>query len=279
MINQIQIAICGLGSAGKARLKALNESSFFKLAGVVSRHSDISSLNWDKTLKNTSIQAVAISTENTRHEQLTKEALQANKHVLCDYPLCFSQKEAEELYKMAHERKLILHTEHMGLLTQEHQWVKNQIKNLGKLKNGEFLFQGQWNEKLAQDSYLGPAPFLAISRLVQVADWFGEFDIEVLKYKKNEKEFLLNLMLHLKTGGDIFFTEHRAFNQKRGRTFKATFEKGNLAWPENLESKGLFLADLKNFHDQIMNQASCYYYPQLMISVIGQLEKITNQAG
>lgn len=54
------------------------------------------------------IDAVYIASPNETHYQYAKEALEAGKHVLCEKPLCFSKKEAEELYSYAKNNNLVL---------------------------------------------------------------------------------------------------------------------------------------------------------------------------
>jgi predicted dehydrogenase len=50
------------------------------------------------------IQAVSIATPNGTHHAITKAALQAGLHVVCEKPLCFTIAEAEALRTLARER-------------------------------------------------------------------------------------------------------------------------------------------------------------------------------
>jgi predicted dehydrogenase len=54
------------------------------------------------------IQAVSIATPNGTHHAITKAALQAGLHVVCEKPLCFTVAEAEELRALARERKKVV---------------------------------------------------------------------------------------------------------------------------------------------------------------------------
>ena len=45
---------------------------------------------------------------NAAHCEITVEALKSGKHVLCEKPLAFQKKEAEELYTLAAAKKLVL---------------------------------------------------------------------------------------------------------------------------------------------------------------------------
>ncbi|MGG0470838.1 Gfo/Idh/MocA family oxidoreductase [Priestia aryabhattai] len=50
------------------------------------------------------IQAVSIATPNGTHFEITKAALHAGLHVVCEKPLCFTSKEAEELEILAKKK-------------------------------------------------------------------------------------------------------------------------------------------------------------------------------
>ena len=100
----IKLALCGFGAAGKARLDAIHCKSKFSLAGIISRRPEVSTLEFNTALADDSIEAIAISTENTDHAMRVRECLTSGKHVLCDYPLALSKKEAVELLSLAREK-------------------------------------------------------------------------------------------------------------------------------------------------------------------------------
>ncbi len=54
------------------------------------------------------VDAVYIAAPNETHYEYTKQALYAGKHVLCEKPIGFSKKQAEELYGYAKEHSLVL---------------------------------------------------------------------------------------------------------------------------------------------------------------------------
>lgn len=54
------------------------------------------------------VDAVYIATPHLSHYELSKQAIRAKKHVLCEIPLALSPIEAEELYKLAEEQQVVL---------------------------------------------------------------------------------------------------------------------------------------------------------------------------
>ncbi|MGR6980419.1 Gfo/Idh/MocA family protein [Testudinibacter sp. P27/CKL/0425] len=54
------------------------------------------------------IEAVSIATPNGTHYEICKAALEANLHVICEKPLCFSIAEAEELAALAKQKQRIV---------------------------------------------------------------------------------------------------------------------------------------------------------------------------
>ncbi len=57
--------------------------------------------------KEDGIDAIIIATPNRFHYEMSKAALEANLHVICEKPLCFSVEEAEELKKLADSKNKI----------------------------------------------------------------------------------------------------------------------------------------------------------------------------
>lgn len=254
------LALVGLGSAGRARLKALEVFPDFKLAGIVSRRKEFSTIEWDEVLATPEIKAVAISTENPLHPILTKQALNAHKHVLCDYPVAFDLKNLQLLETIAHTKKLIFHAEHIALLSSSHLDVTEQIKTKGDLVLGKYQFTGGWPTKLADPNWLGPPPFLAVSRLVQILDWFGKAQVLNSTCIKNEKAFKLHLDLKFKNGGTLELIEQRAEGLPRSRQLTAQCTNGLIEWNTKPEAESLFLKDLQWFYDRIAGTKTGPYY-------------------
>ncbi len=231
---------------------------------------------WATALASPEVEALAISTENVRHADLTAEALEAGKHVLCDYPLAFSGEKARELFALARRKNRVLHVEHIGLLSEEHRRLKEEAKQAGPLERGEYLFQGGWSEKLADVAIGGPHPFLAASRLMQVADLFGEFEIEKAESVASAEGYRFHLHLDFKGGGSLGFTEERRVGIPRRRSLIARCHGGNLSLKTGVMSGGLFAKDLAWFRDRVRAGKPCYYDEKLMIQILEELAALSS---
>jgi GFO/IDH/MocA oxidoreductase family protein/biliverdin reductase-like protein len=264
-----------MGSAGRARLKAVSEVKGMVLAALVSRRPGVGDRSLEAVLADPAIHAVAISTENTDHPSSVRKCLEAGKHVLCDYPLAFGEETARDLYELAKTKDRILHVEHLGILMLAHRLFKEQIPSLGGLIEGEFTFTANWNESLRDEGRQGPFPFLAESRLVQLTDLFGDFEVRNAAWYAREDEARLTLDMHFKKGGVIHFIERRTPHASRERSLRARFGKGEFAWPGVVEPTGLFAKDLAHFRDRILHGHPNYYDEGLMMEVLGVLEGIS----
>lgn len=270
----LKVAIQGLGAAGRARLQAISQVPGVELGGILSRRPEVATVALQDVLLDPQIDAVAISLENAAHPDAVSQALVAGKHVLCDYPLAFKEAQGRELFRRAREKNLILHVEHIGLLTEEHGALKKESQTKGAILKGEYLFQGGFKEKFYNEKIYGPLPFFALSRLMQVADLFGEFVIENHRLKKDDSGFSLHLHLKFPGGGIFGFTEERRTGLPRKRSLVAQCKSGNIHWKAGLGGGGLFARDLAWFRDRVRNGRECYYDEEVMLRLLGKLENI-----
>jgi predicted dehydrogenase len=262
------MAICGLGVAGRARFEAISLVQGIELAGIISRRPGIGDLTFQSALLDSRIDAIAISTENTDHPGRVEQALQAKKHVLCDYPLALDGTTAERFYALARQNEKILHVAHISLLSEEHQTLKEKVAKLGPLQKGEFLFQAGYNKKLSNPDWAGPVSLIPVPRLVQVADLFGPYQRVSTKLEKKPDGFRLHLHLKFYGGGNLGFTEEHYHGLPRRRSLIAELTHGPLTWKTGVIRGGLFAKDLEWFRDRVVAGKTCYYDEAFMTKIL-----------
>ena len=109
-----------LGVIGNTRYryKIINETNYvngIEFVGIFSRHNECLSDTDNTVFYTTSLRklldivdAVYILSAPKNHYIDTKNALEAGKHVLCESPVAFSEKECKELYDLAQKKHLVL---------------------------------------------------------------------------------------------------------------------------------------------------------------------------
>lgn len=109
----------------QARLKSIK--ALFPGLEVTGDHQDI--------LKNPGIDAVCIAAPTRFHYQLSKDALAAGKHVLCEKPLAMTAQECLDLKALAEKAGKFLMVGHVFTFNSGIRWVKEYIDSgeMGKI--------------------------------------------------------------------------------------------------------------------------------------------------
>lgn len=91
--------------------------------------------DYTEILRDASIDAVCIAAPTRTHYQISKEALQAGKHVLCEKPLALTGEECEELGRLAEKQRRVLMVGHIFLFNAGIRRLKEYIDSgdMGKI--------------------------------------------------------------------------------------------------------------------------------------------------
>lgn len=150
MIN-IKIGLIGYGYWGKnlarnlVNLKVLtcifdnNSSSISnakKLYPYLTFHEDI------KTILNSDIDAVFISSPASTHGKIVRLALEAKKHVFVEKPLCLDYEEGIELKQLAHDKNLKLMVGHLLLYHPAFIALKKMVDS-GIIGNLRYIYSNR----------------------------------------------------------------------------------------------------------------------------------------
>jgi predicted dehydrogenase len=272
--KRVQLAIVGMGTAGQARLRAAQTVMGIDVVATVSRRSAAGKIRFEEALARDDVDAVAISTENTDHEGKVRAALEAGKHVLCDYPLALTAAQAGDLLKLARRQRRVLHVEQIALLTPTHREVRARLSEAGPLQDGIFEFHGNWSAQLADPSYAGPFPIHVESRLDQLWDLFGPARLEKVEMQADASRAQFEADVVFEKGGTIRFREVRAPGLTRVRRLEARCEKSTVSWPEEPAATGLFALDLSFFRQRVLHGKPGYMSDASMLHVLEQLDGV-----
>ncbi len=94
-------------------------------------------LNYEDLINNDEIDVIALAVETSAHYELAKQALIAGKHIYVEKPFTDSVKDALELKKLAEEKDLLIHVDHIMVYHPAIRKIK-QIVQSGEL--GEIIW-------------------------------------------------------------------------------------------------------------------------------------------
>jgi len=188
MAEQVRVAVIGAsGGMGKRRVQQffINDRSTVvaacardirRLAEAVPEKDIKLVAHPDDVYRDPEVDAVAIAVPNTLHYAHVKAALQAGKHVLCEYPLTNSLPQYDELANLARTRGLVLHHSLTPRAESLHRTMKGALQGLGEPRAAYYRYYGggSWyvEPELRGDMFCA----LHIHFMDQFVDFFGEPD-------------------------------------------------------------------------------------------------------
>ncbi|PCI40772.1 MAG: oxidoreductase [Elusimicrobia bacterium] len=138
-LDKIRVAVLGYGHWGPHHLRVFNtipHSEVLRVADMDSKRLEQAkkvaphvqgTKAASEIFSNPEIDAVIIATPTTTHFELAKKALKAKKHLLCEKPLCKTEKEGAELVALAKENGCILMVGHVFLYNSAINTMKGMI--------------------------------------------------------------------------------------------------------------------------------------------------------
>jgi len=157
-MRKIKTGVIGTGFIGPAHVEALRRLGYVDVvaladidAGVAAQKAKMLSIgksfgDYRNLLKDPEIEIVHICTPNNLHYIMSKEAMEAGKHVVCEKPLAMNSTEAEELIKIARGKNLVnavhFNIRFYPLMHQAKKMVENG--ELGKILAVNGSYQQDW---------------------------------------------------------------------------------------------------------------------------------------
>lgn len=244
----IGIAIVGLGRAGAARVRAAESPGPFAVRAIVSRRSGFSTASWAEVLARADVEAVAICTENALHAERAEAALCAGKHVLVEFPLATRASDYGALYRLAAERELVLHEEHIELLTPTHRaWRALLATRSAAVRRAVIESRGGLSGWIADPERAGFASFAAIARLHILDDLFGPLALRGARFARDELSLALDVELVGAGGATLRWQHRRAEGLPHHTELRVEAEDGALTLPPVPPMGALFAEDAALF--------------------------------
>lgn len=268
MNHPLRWGVIGLGRAGLAKLKAIDElgSEQAQLVAVASRrplpleltarYPKLKCMAWSDLVALDEVDAIAICSENELHEMQTKEALTHGKHTLVDFPLCSNAQTMCELIELASVKRVILHQELIGLLAPSHLLMLEQLSDQDPVAQVKIHFQGNYQGWVAQESQKGHWAQLALARLQRAWSLAGPLVLQNQKLTLLEQGYRLDLQLRGQHNAEVLLHETRQKDLKRNTQIEVYSQSGIAlhqvtSHVSPLVTPSLFAQDLICFQNQV----------------------------
>ncbi|MEO1428306.1 MAG: Gfo/Idh/MocA family oxidoreductase [Cyanobacteria bacterium J06633_8] len=184
----MRVGLVGTGYAAKLRAQTLLKDERTDLIAVVGNKSSkteafardfqLMVLDSPRQLIEEDIELVVISNVNSEHAAVARAALEADKHVVVEYPMSLDLVEASELINLAKSKNKLLHVEHIELLGGLHQALKQHLDKVGKVFYVRYSTIKPENPAPRKWTYshdlFGFPLMAALSRLHRLTNLFGE---------------------------------------------------------------------------------------------------------
>ncbi len=160
--------IIGVGRAGAARARAIEADSRCEV--VVGYRGDpagagLAVADSVPALLDV-VDAVAICSPDRTHPVLVAEALEAGRHVVCEFPLAHTAQEGAGLLDLAAAQGRVLHVEHIELLGSAAGWWREL--DIGAVRCGAVTFESSRQDVTVTDG--------GLARLHRILDILGPPD-------------------------------------------------------------------------------------------------------
>ena len=185
----LRVGIVGSGFVAKLRAEIFSQdirTQLIAIAGTLEKAQAIADQfaipnvhqYWSELVVRQDIDLVVVCNVNCDHAAVVRQALRSGKHVIVEYPLSFNLAEAEELVNLAKQQNLMLHVEHIELLSGVHQLVIEHLAKIGtpfyarySTKSPQYPAPDKWTYK---PELFGFPLIAAVSRLNRIIVLFGK---------------------------------------------------------------------------------------------------------
>ena len=142
--SKLEVGIVGTGYVAQKRINAIQTDARARVIGFTgntpekiqafARTYSVDPIDsWQQLVAKKNIDLIIVSTINRDRAAIVRAALEAEKHVIAEYPLALNAKEAEELIELAKIKNKLLHIEHIELLGGLHRAIGRYLPEIGNV--------------------------------------------------------------------------------------------------------------------------------------------------
>jgi predicted dehydrogenase len=248
-------------------------------------YADYETMFAEEAKRKDGIEAITICTPNKTHYKIAKAALNADLHVICEKPLCFTVEEAEELAELSAQKDLVFGVTfgYAGyqMIHQARQMILRG--DLGQVRIVTMQFaHGSFNIPLENSNPMArwrvdpetAGPSFVLGDLGSHILFIGEtmipgFEIEkVLCYDQHfvegrELEDNAFVLLRLKGGiaGTLWASAVNA-GSVHGQKIRVVGEKASLSWWD--EHPNQLVYEIEGEPARLLDRAQAYLYPEAL---------------
>lgn len=294
-LSPVQIGIVGTGYAANRRVEAIQGDDRARVVAVAGHrpqktaqfcqtHAVSSVENWQQLVGQPNVDVVVVATINRDRGAIVRAALEANKHVVVEYPLSLNFAEAQNLVKLAQERDRLLHVEHIEILGGLHQTMRQGLQDIGTVSYARYATFAPQRSRRRSWKYhrkmFGFPLSAALSRIHRFTDLFGVVESVACQTRFWDEEdgyfsaclcvaqlrFASGLVAEIAYGkGDRFWRAERTF-ELQGEKGMLAFagQEGKLVRGEEIvplavaSRRGLFAKDTACVLDALLEGKSLY---------------------
>ncbi|MBF2021265.1 MAG: Gfo/Idh/MocA family oxidoreductase [Hydrococcus sp. C42_A2020_068] len=316
MSHPIKVGIVGTGYAASKRAEAFqadDRAQVIVVAGNTPEKTEafcqaysVAPLDsWQQLVSHPDVDVVVISNINRDRASIARAALLAGKHVVTEYPLALSYREAEEILALSQQQNKLLHVEHIELLGGLHQAIRQSLPEIGDVFYARYVtitpqrpVPRRWTFHYQMFGFPLTA---ALSRIHRLTDLFGTVASVTCQsrfWDAPESGYytacLCDAQLRFTNGliadviygkGEVFWDSDRTFELRGDRgTLIFEGETGNLIRGEEktaievVSRKGLFVKDTQMVLNCLTRGTPLYINPEASLYALKVAEAAERSA-
>jgi len=278
---KVRWGVLGVGRAGKARVEAIRADPRCDLVGAWRGDLEGAQLRAFDSFAHMlqHVDAVAICSPDLFHADQVHTALTSRRHVVCEFPLASTAREASSLFALSIAYDRVLHVEHIELLTPEASWLRRRAKDR-QLLGGAIRFSSGPRKSAASPAHAN------IARLHRIIDAVGAPDgVRVERCNPEQLSLILDYGDEVEVAVDCRMGE----GLERHLEMVFEFEDGNLRQDGHAvfedgeavdlpEAQGLFKADQLAASAAILDGETSYASMDKVLAALGIADTIMGQA-